>query len=389
MATMLRSFVPRTGSRHLASTALRVLGIESSFDDSSIAVVDGSGAVLANVTRSQREHHLASGGTIPSLAGTLHRDNLPLVLAEALGNARVQMQDLDAIAFTLGPGLAPCLKEGLTFSRKLASDFQKPLIPVHHMEAHLLTARMFQQVDFPMLVLLASGGHCLLVLAKGLGEYQRLGQTLDDPPGEAFDKVARRLRLKGGAHLEAVAQSGDPTVYDFTLPLLYRRDCNFSFAGLKTNVERVIRRDVDPLPEESAARSSVIKNIAASFQRVVFEHMRIRTLRAFAYAKLVNTPAKVLVISGGVACNSVFRQVMRGVAGLYDADLAIPPMEWCQDNGAMIAWTGLEYYRNSRGICLEPLALRYHPSWPLGDDISEAVTAQHIHVRQPLLKLRK
>lgn len=376
-----------------------MLGVEASFDDTSVAVVAGDGRVLANVVERQLS---ATHGTVPHITGQMHRVALPKVLDRALAICGVGLHELSGIACTVGPGLSPCLAAGLDFGRELARQAGLPFCPVHHMEAHALTARMVGDVQFPFLVLLASGGHCLLVLAESLGVYRRFGSTLDDSPGEALDKVARALGLSGGAaELERVAVLGDPARFAPVLspPLQRQRTCDFSFAGLKTAAFRLIHgprrkgsilaaslqdreRWINPTAEDIQFRA----DLAAAFQDVVVTHISVRTHRAMLYAlQKGGLRPTHLVASGGVLCNRSLRASIESLCSYYHVPVVFPPLALCTDNAAMIAWTGLEYTRQGGRTILAPsdpalLALRYHPSWPLGTDDAAAVHTADISV---------
>eukprot|EP00037_Helgoeca_nana_P006078 m.56417 g.56417 ORF g.56417 m.56417 type:complete len:542 (+) comp16968_c0_seq1:163-1788(+) len=410
-----QSFGVQPGQRQITSAPslhqpLRVLGIESSFDDTGVAIVSasgdsGGGDVLGDSRMSQRDQHAHSGGTVPRTAGALHATNLPITLRIALEEAGVGIEEIDAIACTVGPGLAPCLSAGLEFARGLSRIHDKPLIPIHHMEAHALTVRMDVPLPFPYLVLLASGGHCLLLLCEGVGEFRRLGTTLDDAPGEAFDKVSRALGIiGGGAALEHAAAAGDPTAHRFTVPLAATRSCDFSFAGLKTSALREIDRQcalIDPTWAPCTAKqptglahalqtaevmqrpaaAGIRAIIAAAFQRAVCAHIAARTHRALLYCQ-GRHELSGLVLSGGVACNSALRTQLETLSAQYGVQTHAPDPALCVDNGVMIAWNGIEKLRNGEvGLSGSAVAeLRYTPKWPLGADCSNDVSAANIKV---------
>ncbi|KAH8367863.1 hypothetical protein KR084_003625 [Drosophila pseudotakahashii] len=340
-----------------------VLGIETSCDDTGIAIVDTAGRVRANVLDSQQEFHTRYGGIIPPRAQDLHRARIESAYQRCLAEAQLQPEELAAIAVTTRPGLPLSLLVGLRFARHLARRLQKPLLPVHHMEAHALQARMEHmeqpdsQIHFPFLCLLASGGHCQLAVVHGPGRLTLLGQTLDDAPGEAFDKIGRRLRLhilpeyrlwNGGRAIEHAAQlASDPLAYDFPLPLAQQRNCNFSFAGIKNNSFRAIRtRERD----ERTPPDGVISNygdFCAGLLLAVSRHLMHRTQRAIEYCllpqvQLFGDVPPTLVMSGGVANNDAIYANIAHLAAQYGCRSYRPSKRYCSDNGVMIAWHGVE-----------------------------------------------
>ena len=377
---------------------MTVLGIETSFDDTAVAVVRSDGAVLASQAVSQAREHTQHGGIVPAAAGPLHEARLPGVLEAALAESGVGRGGLDAVAVTAGPGLSHSLHAGVAFAAEVATGLGVPLVPVHHMEAHALTGRLADRaLQFPFVALLASGGHCILLGVEGPGRVRRLGEALDDAPGEAYDKVARMMGLPGGRELEAVAAAGDACAHHFETPLRTRRDCHFSFAGLKSAVARAValralgRPLHGPLPwRETAAAMRQPHNhafragVAAGFQRAVGEHLCDRVRRALVYerwSRPAGTPRPTrLVFAGGVACNEYLRARLAEEAGAHRVQLVVPPPPLCVDNGAMIAWAAIEHLEvdGGGGGGADPAALRYRPSWPLGVDEAAAVAAASI-----------
>ncbi|XP_068103009.1 tRNA N6-adenosine threonylcarbamoyltransferase, mitochondrial-like [Hyperolius riggenbachi] len=231
-----------------------VLGIETSCDETGAAVVDENGKILGDALLSQKEVHLKTGGIIPSVAQQLHKENIHRVVNEAILSSGISPSYLSAIATTVKPGIALCLEAGLTYSLNLVKQYKKPFIPIHHMEAHALTIRLLHPVEFPFLVLLISGGHCILALAQGISDYLLLGQSLDEAPGVSLDKVARRLSLikhpecsslSGGQAIEHLSSYGDKTFCKFRLPMVKHQDCNFSFSGLRTHFNNIIEKMED------------------------------------------------------------------------------------------------------------------------------------------------
>ncbi|KAM8719740.1 hypothetical protein ACLKA7_005893 [Drosophila subpalustris] len=345
-----------------------VLGIETSCDDTGIAIVDTEGRVLGNVLESQQKFHMRYGGIIPPRAQDLHRARIDDAFERCLAASQLQPEQLEAIAVTTRPGLPLSLLIGLRYARHLARRYHKPLLPVHHMEAHALQARMEhrESIAFPYLCLLISGGHSQLAVVHGPGQLQLLGETLDDAPGEAFDKIARRLRLyilpqyrhcNGGQAVEHAAQfAGNPDAFEFPLPLAQQRNCNFSFAGIKNNSFRAIRA------QERAERTppdGIISNYAdfcAGLLRAVSRHLMHRTQRALEFClqqqqnnvNLFGNATPTLVVSGGVANNDVIFANMQHLAAQYNCRCLRPSKRYCSDNGVMIAWHGIEQLLQNR-----------------------------------------
>ncbi|KAL0037494.1 hypothetical protein WJX79_010942 [Trebouxia sp. C0005] len=262
----------------LAGSDSLVLGIETSCDDTGVAVVSTSGRIFSDTLVSQADVHAAYGGVVPNLAMEAHKAAMDSCVEDALQQAGVTAQDLSAVAVSVGPGLSLCLQVGVRKAHQLAQQHQLKLVPVHHMEAHALVARLAADVPFPFLCMLVSGGHNMLLVAHAVGDYTLMGSTLDDSVGEAFDKIARLLGLdlrpNGGAALEAFAKRGDPHRYPFPVPLRRNSDCNFSYAGLKNSVRLAIQAEAPG--EATAANEQVRADIAASFQRVAITHLTER-----------------------------------------------------------------------------------------------------------------
>lgn len=366
-----------------------ILGIETSCDDTGAAVVSRGGRILGEAVASQGEVHAQWGGVVPSLARDEHSRAIDRVVDDAMQQAGLSFSDISAVAVTIGPGLSLCLRVGVTKARSLAARFQLPLVPVHHMEAHALVARLThpQPLEFPFLVLLVSGGHNLLLLAHAVGRYTQLGTTLDDAVGEAFDKTARLLgldiRTSGGAALEQLAREGDPTAYPFSVPMKSSLTCDFSFAGLKTAAARCIEQTAPaaqevPLAEASGEDRKVRANIAASFQNTAMLHLVDRTQRAIMAAKELEPDVRSFVVSGGVASNQVLRQRLDEVTAAAGLQLVCPPPRLCTDNGVMVAWAGIE--RFNLGLYQEPPPMdeppdayvELRPRWPLGEALKGA-----------------
>ena len=376
------------GSRD--SRYLRVLGIESSCDDTGAAVVDSNGVILGEALNSQTALHVDMGGVMPYVAQDLHAANIDSVVTEALRNAQMDVSEVDAIACTNRPGLVMSLRVGLNYAKKLVERTKKPFIPVHHMRAHALTVRMMEKVEFPFLVYLLSGGHCLLAVAKGVDDFLILGSTLDVAPGDAFDKTARELKLKnvpecyglgGGASLELMARSGDPTAFEPVHVLTQEADCNFSFCGLTAQFKRRIKKEEE---KHGVVASAVLPNasdICASFQYSLLKHLAKRLQRALLYCEqmdLLPADRKTLVISGGVGSNQYLREGLTKVCDHFDCKLICPLPKLCTDNGIMIAWTGVENLRIDSGIAPDPDAVDVERKSDIGQDISHLVTQCNI-----------
>ncbi|KAM3667457.1 tRNA N6-adenosine threonylcarbamoyltransferase, mitochondrial isoform 1-T3 [Ammospiza maritima maritima] len=388
----------RTSSAHSGKRRFHrlVLGIETSCDDTGAAVVDEAGCVLGEALHCQKEVHLQSGGIIPVVAQQLHRENIDRVVQEALSASGVSVAELAAVATTVKPGLALSLGVGLHYSRGLVSRHQKPFIPIHHMEAHALTIRLTHPLEFPFLVLLISGGHCLLAVAQGVSDFLLLGQSIDIAPGDMLDKVARRLSLSkhpechsmaGGQAIEHLAQSGNQERLTFRLPMRQYRNCDFSFSGLQNIVYNAIVQKEKEEGIQEGEILSCVKDVAAAVQHAVAVHIIQRTYRAMLFCiKNSILPSKnaTLVVSGGVASNQYIRKVLQNLADANDFALLCPPPRLCTDNGVMIAWNGIERLRAGLGVLHSTSGVRYEPRAPLGIDISKRVEEDSIKV--PKLK---
>ncbi len=331
-----------------------VLGIESSCDETAAAVLAEDGRVLAEAVLSQAAH-ASFGGVVPEIAARAHLQHLPGLVRDVLDQAGVAVQGLGGVAATTGPGLIGGLIVGSGLGKGIALAAGLPFVAVNHLEAHALTARLTDGAAFPYLLLLVSGGHCQCVAVVDVGRYRRLGGTMDDAVGEAFDKVGKLLGLPwpGGPAVERLAADGDPARYAFPRPLLRRAGCDFSFSGLKTAVAQVAGVfPPGPIPLRDAA------DMAASFQAAVADVMADRAAHALA----MMPEATALVVAGGVAANRAVRSALAGVAGRHGLPLLAPPLRLCGDNAVMVAWAGLERLR--LGLC-DPLATPPRPRWPL------------------------
>lgn len=352
---------------------LTVLGIESSCDETAAAVVvrDGptQGRILSNIVRSQLEAHAAYGGVVPEIAARAHVDCLDQLIAAALDKAGLTFSDLDGIAATGGPGLIGGLLVGLMTAKAIALARNLPFVSVNHLEGHALTVGLTDGIAPPYLLLLVSGGHTQLLSVHEAGRYERLGTTLDDALGEAFDKTAKLLGLgfPGGPHVEKRAQEGDPDRFDFPRPMVGRAEPHFSFSGLKTAVRRAAERCA-PLTAQDIA------DLCAGFERAVAAVVEDRTALAMARfrAHHPDQTAHRLVVSGGVAANRHLRACLLDVADRNDFTLHAPPIALCTDNGAMIAWAGADCL--ARGLT-HPLDTGPRARWPLDADASPAIGA--------------
>lgn len=333
-----------------------VLGIETSCDETAVSLVREDHTILSNFLYSQVEGHLEYGGVVPELAARAHLEKLAPLVEIAFEEANIQPQDISAVAATSGPGLIGGVIVGAMFGKGLAAAAKKPFIAVNHLEAHALTVRLTHKISFPYLLLLVSGGHCQFIEVKALGQYHVLGQTIDDAVGEAFDKVARMLDLPypGGPKIEALAKLGSVDAYHFPRPLLKRPGCDFSFSGLKTAVRHKIQGYEGNV-------SDIAPHIAASFQQAIIDCLADRTQNAI---KMLTSPISTLVVAGGVAANQAIHKALRNVSAEHSMDFCAPPIPFCTDNAAMIAWVGME--RLQRGL-IDGLDFEPRPRWPLSE----------------------
>jgi len=336
---------------------MHVLGIETSCDETAAAVVNEDRRILSNVVLSQIDEHSPYGGVVPEIAARAHVAHLDRLIAQAMREAGIEYADLDAVAATAGPGLIGGVMVGLVTGKAIAAAAGKPLIAVNHLEGHALTARLTDDAAFPYLLLLVSGGHCQILLVEGVGKYRRLGTTIDDAIGEAFDKTAKMLELgyPGGPAIEKVAADGDPNAVRLPRPMKGRKGCDFSFAGLKTAVLHVLKKEPDIPPAD----------LAASFQAAVVDVMRDRLQNALNWAALEVPDLRHVVVAGGVAANEALRAGLQEAAGAAGLQMLAPPIELCTDNAAMIAWAGLERFR--LGLT-DDLGAEARPRWPLDPD---------------------
>ena len=351
------------GQQKTMTDTLTILGIESSCDDTAAAVVRGkagNGNVLSSIVVGQEELHAAYGGVVPEIAARAHAEQLDIAVETALETAQMTLADIDAIAVTAGPGLIGGVVSGLMCAKGLAAGSGKPLIGVNHLAGHALTPRMTDGIAFPYLMLLVSGGHCQFLAVLSETEFRRIGGTIDDAPGEAFDKTAKLLGLgyPGGPLVEQAAAKGDETRFKFPRPLLDRPDCDLSFSGLKT----ALRRARDLLVAEKGGITVQDRNdLCACFQLAVADTLAEKTRRAIiAFREIAN--GDTLAVAGGVAANQMIGGKLRETAHNQNIDFVTPPLKYCTDNGAMIAWAGLERFANGH---TDDMTLSARPRWPL------------------------
>ncbi|HEY5598402.1 MAG TPA: tRNA (adenosine(37)-N6)-threonylcarbamoyltransferase complex transferase subunit TsaD [Kiloniellales bacterium] len=340
-----------------------VLGIETSCDDTAAALVDGDRRILVNLVLAQVAEHRPYGGVVPEIAARSHLDHLDSLIARAMAETGLDFADLDGIAATAGPGLIGGVFVGVMTGKAIAAARRLPFLAVNHLEGHALTVRLTDDVAFPYLLLLVSGGHCQLLIVEGIGRYHRLATTIDDAIGECFDKAAKMLRLgyPGGPALEAAARGGDAGRFDLPRPMLGRESLDFSFSGLKTAVRH---RIADLAPDRLTAGSPVVRDLAASFQAAVADVLADRCTRALAVFQAHCGRTGPLVVAGGVAANQTLRARLAAVAAECGTVLVAPPPALCTDNAAMIAWAGIERLR--LGLS-DPLDFAPRPRWPLGE----------------------
>lgn len=352
---------------------LTILGLESSCDDTAAAIIrqspGGAAQILASVISGQTELHAAYGGVVPEIAARAHAEMLDLCVEDALQQSGVALSEIDAIAVTAGPGLIGGVLSGVMCAKGLAAGLGKPLVGVNHLAGHALTPRLTDQVAFPYLMLLVSGGHCQFLLVSGTEQFRRLGGTIDDAPGEAFDKIARLLGLPqpGGPAIEAEAKHGNPKRFPLPRPLLDRPGCDMSFSGLKTAVLRA--RD-QVIAEKGGLTPSDRADLAAGFQAAVTAVLAEKTRRALTVYLEEMPTIPVLAVAGGVAANHSIRGALETVCREAGVAFFAPPLALCTDNAAMIAYAGLERFQ--LGL-RDDMTLMARPRWPL-DTTSPSLT---------------
>ncbi|MEO1562240.1 MAG: tRNA (adenosine(37)-N6)-threonylcarbamoyltransferase complex transferase subunit TsaD [Pseudomonadota bacterium] len=334
----------------------RVLAIESSCDETAAAVVDIEDGVLSSIVFDQLDLHEAFGGVVPEIAARAHAERIDLAVEYALSQAHTALQNVDGIAVTAGPGLIGGVLSGVSCAKGLAIGAEKPILGVNHLAGHALTPRMTDALPYPYLLLLVSGGHCQFLEVSGPDQFKRLGTTIDDAPGEAFDKTAKMMGLgyPGGPILEKRAAEGDPHRFEFPRPLLDRSGCDMSFSGLKTAVRRAVENLVET---QGGLRPNDINDLAASFQFTIAQILAEKSARAIAI-----TAAKSFAVAGGVAANREIRLALETVADIANLAFVAPPLKYCTDNAAMIGWAALEQYNAG---ARSDLSLAARPRWPL------------------------
>jgi N6-L-threonylcarbamoyladenine synthase len=349
-----------------------MLGIETSCDETAAAVVsDEAPRIRANLVLSQLAEHRPYGGIVPEIAARAHLDHLDGLIARALAEAKVDFADLAGIAATGGPGLIGGVIVGVMEAKAIAFARNLPFIAVNHLEGHALSVRLMADVPFPYLLLLVSGGHCQLLAVEGVGRYRRLGTTVDDAAGEAFDKGAKLLCLgyPGGPAIERAARDGDAARFPLPRPMLGRPGCDFSFSGLKTALRQTVEKRAGiggVLPPQDAA------DLAAALQAAIADALLDRTANALTMFRARHPSARHLVVAGGVAANAALRTRLAQLATERSMDFIAPPPALCTDNGAMIAWAGIE--RLTLGLT-DPLTFAPRPRWPLDPDAPAAIGA--------------
>ena len=338
-----------------------ILGIESSCDETAASVIteneQGIPIILSNIVSSQVEVHKEFGGVVPELAARAHMEKIDWIVQKAIDESKIKIENIDAVASTAGPGLIVCLSVGLSFGKSFASTMNIPFISVNHLEGHALSPKLNSVLNYPYLLLLISGGHSQYLSVGGIGNYKRLGTTIDDALGEAFDKTAKLLGIEfpGGPQIEILAEKGDPNKYQLPKPIFHKGGCNLSFAGLKTAILKVsknIKSEQDKF------------DIAASFQKTILEIMYKKTKNAFTEYEKNNLNNKTFVVAGGVAANKKIRSMLINLCEENNYKSIFPPINLCGDNAAMIAMVGLEKFKLKQ---FNNLDFPAKPRWPLDE----------------------
>jgi len=337
-----------------------ILGIETSCDETAASIIteneQGNPIVLSNIVSSQVEVHKEFGGVVPELAARSHVDKIDWIVKKAIEKSGKKISDIDAVASTAGPGLIVCLSVGLSFGKAIAVSINKPFIAVNHLEGHALSPKLNSKLNYPYLLLLISGGHSQFLKVQGLGKYKRLGTTIDDALGEAFDKTAKILGVEfpGGPQIEILAEKGDPNRYQLPKPIFNKGGCNLSFAGLKTAILKI---------SKSIKTEKEKFDLAASFQKTIEEILHKKTKIAFKeFEKQNNIREKIFVVAGGVAANKKIRSILIKLCEEQNYKSIFPPLEFCGDNAAMIAIVGLEKFKLKK---FDKLNYPAKPRWPL------------------------
>jgi len=339
-----------------------ILGIESSCDETAASIVQENKQdlpeILSNIISSQVDIHKEFGGVVPELAARSHIEKIDLITKKAIDESGIKLNNIDAVAATAGPGLIVCLSVGLSFGKAVASSLNKPFIAVNHLEGHALSPRLNSKLDYPYLLLLISGGHTQFLCVEGLGKYKRLGTTIDDAVGEAFDKTAKIIGIEfpGGPQIEVYAKKGDPKKYDLPKPIIQKGGCNLSFAGLKTAVLRIAKK---------IKTDQEKYDLAASFQKTVEEILYKKSKVAIDEFRSINGKKdNTFVIAGGVAANKKIREVLINLCEAENFKPIFPAIKLCGDNAAMIAMVGLEKYKLN---LFDNLDFPVNPRWSLDE----------------------
>ena len=340
-----------------------ILGIESSCDETAASLISendqGNPIVLSNIVSSQVDIHKKFGGVVPELAARSHIEKIDWIVQKAIEDSGKNIEEIDAIASTAGPGLIVCLSVGLSFGKAFAASLNKPFIAVNHLEGHALSPKLNSKLDYPYLLLLISGGHSQYLSVKNLSKYKRLGTTIDDALGEAFDKTAKLLGIEfpGGPQIEVYAKKGDPNKYELPKPIFNKGGCNLSFAGLKTAILK-ISKEIKTDQEKF--------DLAASFQKTIIDILYKKTKIAFTeFEEQVESKEKKFVVAGGVAANKAIRNMLIKLCEEKNYKAIFPPIELCGDNAAMIAMVGLEKFKLKQ---FDKLDYPAKPRWPLDED---------------------
>ena len=340
-----------------------ILGIETSCDETAASLIteneQGNPKILSNIVSSQEDVHKKFGGVVPELAARSHVEKIDEIVQKAIYQSGKKINEIDAVASTAGPGLMVCLSVGLSFGKAFASSINKPFIAVNHLEGHALSPKLNSDLNYPYLLLLISGGHSQYLSVQELGKYHRLGTTIDDALGEAFDKTAKLLGIEfpGGPQIEILATKGNPDKYNLPKPIFNKGGCNLSFAGLKTAVLK-ISKNIKTEKEKF--------DLAASFQKIIEEILYKKTKNSFSeFEKLNNPKKKIFVIAGGVAANKKIRSMLTQLCKKENYQSIFPPIDLCGDNAAMIAMVGLEKFKLKQFNDLDHPAL---PRWSLDED---------------------
>jgi len=340
---------------------ITILGIESSCDETAVSIIEENNnktKILSNIVSSQVDVHKEFGGVVPELAARSHIEKIDLIAKKAIKDSNVKIEDIDAVAATAGPGLIVCLSVGLNFGKTIACSLNKPFIAVNHLEGHALSPKLNSKINYPYLLLLISGGHTQFLNVKGLGSYKRLGTTIDDALGEAFDKTAKLIGIEfpGGPKIEEYAKLGDKNKFNLPKPIINKGGCNLSFAGLKTAVLKISKK-IKTKKEKY--------DLAASFQKTLEEILLKKTNIAFNEFKKNNTGKKnTFVIAGGVASNNQIREKLKKLSLKEKFQPIFPPINLCSDNAAMIAMVGLEKFKKKQ---FNNLDFPAKPRWALDE----------------------